>query len=56
VGAVPERFDLLADGPHLRFSRVRLHYDQHEPTSKGSSLSSKALDRKPHRIWVVAQF
>src|SRR5580692_74676 len=47
VSAVAERFDLLADGPHLRFARVRLHHHQHEPPRKVQVYRRRRIHRKP---------
>jgi hypothetical protein len=39
VGAVSERFDLLADGANLLFCGLRLHDDQHGDYSRTFSLA-----------------
>jgi hypothetical protein len=32
--AITQRFDLLTDGAHLLFRGMRLHDNQHDPTSE----------------------
>jgi hypothetical protein len=42
MGAVAHGFDLLTNGAHLIFGSVRLHHNQHVPTSGNSKFIARS--------------